>query len=63
MEFTQERNRKQAFGSNQLTDTDRKLLVRASLTLFLRRLNHGIPVLRSDLLQIAYYAPEDPGAA
>jgi hypothetical protein len=42
-----------------LTASDRQLLVRASLCLFLRRLNHGIPVFRDDLLRIAYYAPEE----
>lgn len=42
-----------------LSASDRKLLLRASLALFLRRLNHNIPVLRDDLLRLAFYAPEE----
>lgn len=45
--------------SQGLSSRDRRLLLRASLVLFLRRLNHNIPVLRDDLLRLAYYAPEE----
>ena len=48
---------KQACQPERLSESDRGLLVKASLKLFIRRLNHGIPVLRSDLLNVAYYAP------
>ena len=44
---------------SDLSSTDRRLLLRASLVLFLRRLNHNIPVLRDDLLRLAYYAPDE----
>lgn len=44
-----------------ISASDRKLLFRASLALFLRRLNHNIPVLRDDLLRVAYYAPDEAG--
>ena len=54
---------RQAPQFGELSETDRRLLVRASLTLLLRRINHGIPVLRSDLLRVAYYAPEEADAA
>ena len=63
MESTQESTNKQAIQCDPLTDNDRRLLVRASLSLFLRRLNHNVPVLRSDLLRVAFYAPEDSDAA
>jgi hypothetical protein len=43
----------------EISNTDRKLLLRATLTLFLRRLAHNIPVRRGDLLRLAYYAPEE----
>ena len=42
-----------------INPSDRKLLLRASLALFLRRLNHNIPVFRDDLLRVAYYAPDE----
>lgn len=42
-----------------LSENDRKLLIRASLQLFLRRLSHNLPVHRSDLLRVAFYASED----
>jgi len=48
----------QGIESISLSDSDRRLLIRSSLTLFLRRLNHGVPVLRDDLLRVAFYAPE-----
>lgn len=60
---TKETASRQAPKVGDLSETDRKLLVRASLALFLRRLNHGIPVLRRDLLNVAYYAPEEADAA
>lgn len=54
------------FSSNSSTSfdqemslADRRLLLRASLLVFLRRLNHNIPVLRDDLLRLTYYAPEE----
>jgi hypothetical protein len=43
-----------------LSSTDRNLLLRATLGLFLRRLNHNIPVFRDDLLRLAYYADDAP---
>lgn len=42
-----------------ISTSDRNLLLRASLALFLRRLNHNVPVFRDDLLRVAYYAPDE----
>jgi len=42
-----------------LSPSDRRLLLRSTLGLFLRRLRHGIPVLKGDLLGLATYA-DDP---
>jgi hypothetical protein len=47
-------------GSPQdLSLSDRRLLLRASLLLFLQRLNRNIAVTRDDLLRLAYCAPEE----
>ena len=62
MESTQESGDKQAIQCDPLTDNDRRLLVRASLSVLLRRLNHNLPVLRSDLLRVAFYASESDAA-
>jgi hypothetical protein len=48
-----------AVSDPEMSSTDRRLLLRATLLLFLRRLNRNIPVLRDDLLRLAYYAPEE----
>ena len=47
----------------RLSESDRRLLICASLRLFLRRLNHNLPVNRSDLLRVACYAPEESEVA
>ena len=52
---------RQEIGANQsLSSTDRDLLLRATLGLFVRRLSHNIPVFRDDLLRLAYYADDSP---
>jgi hypothetical protein len=43
-----------------LSSADRNLLLRATLRLFLRRLNHNVSVFRDDLLRVAYYAEDLP---
>ena len=55
----EDRRTRQGLESENLAPSDRRLLLRASLLLFLRRLNHNVPVLRDDLLRLAYYAPEE----
>lgn len=44
-----------------LSDDDRNLVVRAGLLLLVARTDAGIPVVRDDLLRIAFYAPESSG--
>lgn len=42
----------------QLSASDRHLLLIASLSLYLRRLRHGIAVTREDLTRLATYGDE-----
>lgn len=53
-----------AWTAKTLTKTDRRLLVAATLRLFLRRIRHGISVTSDDLLHLAPYAdpPEERAA-
>lgn len=47
-----------------LAPSDRKLLLKSTLGLFLRRLNHNIPVTARDVISLAPYAdPEQVGAS
>ena len=43
-----------------LSFEERRLLLRAALGLFLKRLNHNIPVFRDDLICLADCADERP---
>jgi hypothetical protein len=55
--------RQEIVANQSLSSTQRNLLLRATLGLFLRRLNHNIPVFRDDLLRLAYYADDVPEQA
>jgi hypothetical protein len=43
----------------EISSWDRRLLLAASFRLFLRRLHHGIPVLRSDVQRLVDFADRD----
>jgi len=47
------------FERTDLSPNDRLLLLTSALGLFLRRLKHGIPLLRSDLVRLEVYADVD----
>jgi hypothetical protein len=51
------------FPSNNISPQDRRLLVKASLGLFLRRMNHGVPVHADDLIRLAAFADDKPTAS
>jgi hypothetical protein len=44
----------------ELPANDRRLLLRATLGLFLKRVNHNIPIFRDDLYRLADCAEERP---
>ena len=41
---------------------NQKILLSATLRLYMRRTDHGLPVTRTDILRLAYYFSEDSGA-
>jgi hypothetical protein len=49
---------KTILGSTARCREDRHLLLKASLGLFLKRLNHHIPVFRDDIERLADFADE-----
>jgi hypothetical protein len=53
----------QKFDCEDLSPTERRLLLTSTLGLYLRRARHGIPLLRSDLVRLEVYADVDPPAA
>jgi hypothetical protein len=48
-------------GSSALTDSDRRLLLSASLQLLVRRLQYGIPVTPADLLSLTELCDDASG--
>lgn len=49
--------------AESVSSDDRRLLLAASFRLFLRRLNHGIAIRRTDLLRLLDFADDDGEAA
>jgi hypothetical protein len=56
-------NETQGLSQENLSPSDRRLLLAASLRLFLRRLNHGLTVRRNDVLRVVEFADGDGEAA